>query len=116
MDRGEVVWVDLGNPPGGSGREQGGDRPAVIISKGSSDPRNPMITMIPLTCQSNANRFPYTVDSIQPSKVNGLSCISVALIFQIRSLDKKRVRRIAGNLEEQYMKQIEQQVRNLLLI
>jgi mRNA interferase MazF len=116
MKRGEVVWVDLGNPPGGSGREQAGDRPGVVISAGDSEPGNPMVTFVPLTCVRNANRFPHTVDNIVPSNANGLRCISVALIFQIRSLDKNRVRRIAGNLEEHYLSQIEEKIKNMLSI
>ena len=116
MNRGEVVWVDLGNPPGGSGREQAGDRPGIVISAGDSNPGNPMITIVPLTCVRGANRFPHAVDNIVPSQTNGLGCTSVALIHQIRSLDKNRVRRISGNLEDHYLKQIEVEIKNLLFI
>lgn len=116
MKRGEVVWVDLGNPPGGSGKEQAGNRPGVVISAGSSDPGNPMVTLVPLSCAKSANRFPHTIDNILPSSENGLRCNSVALIFQIRSLDKNRVRSIAGNLEDHYLKQIEEIIRDMLFI
>lgn len=116
LKRGDVVWVDLGIPPSGSGREQAGDRPGVVLSAGNSDFGNPMVTLIPLTCVSGSNRFPHTVDNIIPSSANGLLCNSVALVFQIRSLDKNRVRRIAGNLEGHYLNQIEEKIRNMLFI
>lgn len=116
MKRGEVVWVDLGNPPGGAGREQAGDRPGVIISAGHADTGNPMVTLVPLTCKISARRFPHTLDNIVPSSVNGLSCNSVALIFQMRSLDKRRVRNIAGKLEDHYLTQIEEKIKSMLLL
>lgn len=114
MNRGDIVWVDLGNPPGGSGREESGDRPGVVISNGDSDPNNPMFTIVPLTCSRSASRFPFTVDNIIPSNVNGLTCTSVAMVFQIRSLDKRRVRRVSGRLEIHFLSQIEDKIKNLL--
>lgn len=116
MKRGEVVWVDLGNPPGGAGREQAGDRPGVVVSVGDADAGNPMVTLVPLTCRRSARRFPHTLDNIVPSSVNGLSCNSVALIFQIRSLDRKRVRNVVGKLEDHYLRRIEEKIRSMLLL
>lgn len=115
MKRGDVVWVDLGKPPGGAGREQAGDRPGVVVSEGDADAGNPMVTLVPLTCKTSARRFPHTLDNIVPSSVNGLNCNSVALIFQMRSLDKKRVRNVAGQLEDHYLEQIEEKIKSMLL-
>lgn len=115
MRRGDVLWVDLGNPPGGSGREQSGDRPSIAISGCDSDPDNPMITIIPLTSSRNASRFPYTVE-INPSSQNRLNTVSIAMVFQIRSLDKNRVTRITGHLEDGYIIKIENIIRDMLFL
>ncbi len=113
MKRGDVLWVDLGNPPGGSGREQAGTRPAIAISGGDLDPNNPMLTLIPLTGSIKAIRFPHTV-TIEPSTENGLKKDSIAMVFQTRSLDKRRVIQVAGHLEDEYLKQIEEALEKLL--
>ena len=113
MNKGDVAYFDLGNPPGGSGREQAGTRPAIIISGGSTDRGNPMVTVVPLTTNSTTTKFPHT-QLITSSKDNGLSTDSVALIFQIRSLDKRRIKNIVGKLSPKNLKRVEQHLSTLL--
>lgn len=115
MKKGDILWIDLGNPPGGSGREQAGTRPGIAISQGDFNAKNPMLTIIPLTSSMNARRFPYSV-MIKRSKKNGLPKDSIAMVFQIRSVDKRRVNQTLGHLEDIYLAQIEEALANMLLL
>ncbi len=113
MKRGDILFVDLENPPGGSGREQAGKRPAVAISLGDSDPNNPLITVVPMTTTESTKRFSHTLE-INPSTENGLSNLSIAMGFQITSIDKRRVIKVVGKLEEHLIQQIEDLLRLMM--
>ncbi len=114
MRRGDVVEIDL-NPIASGGHEQTGRRPLVVVSLGDDDPGNPMITVIPFTKKINKSRYPHTL-VINPSPANGLTVQSVLMAFQIVSYDKTRMIGVIGSLELPYMKQIDQKLRNLLMI
>ncbi|MBV9851848.1 MAG: type II toxin-antitoxin system PemK/MazF family toxin [Armatimonadetes bacterium] len=86
MKRGEVWQVSL---PAVAGREQGGQRPCVVIQDTAYGQRSPLVLIIPLSSQIGALRFPATVQ-IAPSAENGLSLPSVALVFQTRAADRSR--------------------------
>lgn len=113
INRGDVILVDLGTPAGGSGHEQAGRRPVTVISLGNSDPENPMITVVPLTGKTEKSRFPHTM-LVNPSSQNGLTVNSVLMAFQVTSIDKRRVLNVLGSLENDYMEQLEQLIRNLM--
>lgn len=113
MDRGEIAFFNLGSPPGGSGHEQSGCRPGIIISSDGSDTNNPMVIIIPLTKHINASRFPHTL-FIPSSSLNGLAYDSVALTFQMRALDKARYVKPLGSLESHLFQKIESQIRDAL--
>ena len=86
INRGEVWLVQL---PNSSGREQSGQRPAIVIQDAAYGLRSSLVLAVPLTSQTNATRFAATVPII-PSAQNGLSLPSVALVFQVRALDRNR--------------------------
>jgi len=95
MQRGEVWEIDLPSPPGGAGREQSGRRPALVI-QAAFDPANPMSIIAPFTSNQSAARFPNTI-TIAPSSANGLTTVSILMLFQLRALDSKRfIRRLGG--------------------
>jgi len=50
-------------------------------------------------------RFLHTIE-IKSSKINGLTSISVALVFQIRAIDKTRLKKKIGELEETKLKEM----------
>ena len=107
MKKGEIWLFDL---PSSDGNEQTGDRPAIIISVSSTANT---VVIIPFTTNLQALRFPFTL-AIGPSKENGLLEESVALIFQIRAIDKKRIIKQTGKLEDKYLKETENMLRKLL--
>jgi len=91
---GDIHWVEL---PAGEGHEQAGRRPAVIIQDDVYASPLPVVLVIPLTGALAATRFPGTL-AIEPSPENGLRCTSVALAFQLRALDRQRLREKIGTL------------------
>jgi mRNA-degrading endonuclease toxin of MazEF toxin-antitoxin module len=113
MRRGDIILLDLDSPPGGSGREQTGTRPVAVVSLGSDDPNNPMITVVPCTGQMEKQRYPHTL-VVQPSLQNGLTTESVLMAFQVVSYDKRRIVKIIGRLEQPLMERLEQLLRDLM--
>lgn len=115
MRRGDIIRLNLNNPPGGAGHEQSGFRPAVVISSGYSDLNNSMVTIIPFTSNIRRANHPHTI-IIDPSSENGLSLKSVLLAYQITSYDKRRVIDVIGSLEKEHMDNLEILLKNLLKI
>ena len=106
MKKGELWILEL---PSKGRREQSGTRPCLILA----DTQTNMIIVIPLTSNFQALRFPNTLE-IKKSYENKLERNSVALIFQIQSLDKRRFKRKIGILEENYVEQIKRKLKELL--
>jgi mRNA interferase MazF len=105
MKHGEIWLVDLSDA---KGHEQRGARPALIM--GSA---NGLIVVIPFTTTLSTVRFSHTY-SIPPTSHNGLSGESVALVFQIVALDRKRFIHKLGNITEQQWQAIASLVKDLL--
>lgn len=104
MARGDVVWVNLVNPPD-RGHEQAGHRPAVILGDLQS---LSVVTIVPFTTSQAARRFP-AVLKIQASRQNGLPQDSFALVFQIQTVDRRRVTLPEmGTLEPELLEAIDQ--------
>jgi len=72
------------------GHEQKGERPCLIIKEFQT---GDMVLIIPFTGELTAERFPYTT-KIERSKENGLHSDSIALVFQMKSISKKRFKTI----------------------
>jgi mRNA-degrading endonuclease toxin of MazEF toxin-antitoxin module len=94
MIRGEIWSVTL---PSGTGREQSGQRPAIIVQDALYGQLSPLVLVVPLTSQLSALRFSATVQ-IAPSSQNGLALPSVALVFQTRATDRSRFVHRLGTL------------------
>ncbi len=106
MKKGEIWIIEL---PFKNGREQSGTRPCIIIS----DTKTDMVIVIPLTSNIQALRFPNTLE-IKKSLENNLEKDSIALIFHIQSLDKKRFINKVGILEDHYLKKIDELLKKLI--
>jgi mRNA interferase MazF len=93
IDRGTVLLLDL-DPT--RGREQRGLRPCVAVSdpEVASDQRFPLIAIVPLTGTAGAGAL---YPKMEPGP-SGLARVSYALIDQIRSVDKRRVRSAYGRI------------------
>jgi mRNA interferase MazF len=86
MTIGDIHWVQL---PAANGHEQGGRRPAVILQNDAYAGRLPVVLVVPLTTARAAMRFAGTT-LIRPTAENGLQQASVALVFQLRAIDRRR--------------------------
>jgi len=93
-----------------SGHEQTGFRPAIILAEIAS-----FAVVIPLSTNLQTLKFPYTLE-IMPSGKNKLKELSIALVFQIRAIDKKRIKNKIGDTESGLLIEIERMLRRLLQI
>jgi mRNA interferase MazF len=93
LGRGAVVFVEL-DPNAGS--EQRGLRPCVVVSDPDvvSDQRFPVVCVVPITGIPGEGLL-YPALAPGPS---GLVKKSFALIDHLRSIDKRRIRRVFGEL------------------
>jgi mRNA interferase MazF len=106
VNKGEI-WVV--NIPTTDGHEQYGTRPVIVLA----DTLSSVVVGIPCTTNMRALQFPYTV-SIIPSEHNGLMEDSIALVLQIRAIDKKRLQQKIGEVEKEILQKIEGELRRLL--
>ncbi|MBM4424833.1 MAG: type II toxin-antitoxin system PemK/MazF family toxin [Chloroflexi bacterium] len=100
--RGDIFYADL-NPVIGS--EQAGVRPVLVVQNDEANARIPTVTVIPITSNLRASRFLFTV--FLPASESGLPKDSVALAFQIRTLDRSRLTRKVGRLPDEVMEQVD---------
>lgn len=102
MNLGDICWVEL---PPANGHEQVGRRPAVILQDEAYAGTLPVVIVVPLTGTIPASRFPGTV-LIDPTPGNGLRTPSVVLVFQVRAVDRRKVREKIGTIGAEPLAQI----------
>ncbi len=105
MKNGDIWLVDLSDA---KGHEQQGTRPAIVV--GSA---NGLVLVVPLTSSVASARFSHT-HAISPDPQNGLDAESIALVFQIVSLDRERFRHRIGTISEQHRLAVVAIIRDLL--
>lgn len=110
MQRGDILYVDL---PSSAGREQSGRRPAIAVLADNAPAGNPMMMVVPLTSTAATLRFPHTFQ-INPSPTNQLTSVSIVLVFQLRAIDRLRIVEVRGRLEDQYIAQMDAEMRTML--
>jgi mRNA interferase MazF len=108
MARGDVILVRL---PVTDGREQSGQRPAVAVQTDVAG--EPMLIIAPVTSNLKASRFRFTI-TIEPSSENGLTLPSVIMIFQMRAVDKTRVVKRLGQLSQDELKRVDDEIWKML--
>ena len=99
MSVGDIHWVDL---PTANGREQRGRRPAVVLQADDYGGDLPVVLVVPLTTARAAIRFAGTT-LIRPTAENGLRQTSVALMFQLRAIDRRRIQERIGTVSEEVL-------------
>jgi len=113
MTRGDIVLVNLPQTADSAGHEQVGTRPALVVQDDPTSETLSVIMIVPFTSNLKAQRFPHTI-LIQPSAQNGLSMPSVLMIFQLRAIDKTRVTKKIGRLEDELMTKVNDEMKDLL--
>ena len=100
VKRGEIYFVDL---PSAVGSEQQGCRPCVIVQNDLGNQFSPTVVVAAITSRRKKNLPTHT---ILPDNC-GLDIPSVALLEQIRTIDKVRLQHYIGRLDESTMKGID---------
>lgn len=108
MARGDILLVSL---PDSDRREEKSNRPAIVVQVEVA--ASPMLMVVPVTSSLGAMRFPFVV-KIEPSELNSLTMPSVAMVFQMRAIDKKRIVRKIGALDPEYLNQVDLEIWRML--
>jgi mRNA interferase MazF len=99
------VWVDL-RPT--RGREQGGVRPAVVLTDREFHKRNDTAIICPIT----SNKKPWPTKIILP---DGLAVRGAVLVDQVRALDRSaRGFRSVGRVPDQILDEVRARLAGLL--
>jgi mRNA interferase MazF len=109
LGRGTVVVVELDHT---IGHEQRGVRPCIVVSDPDvvSDQRFPLLCVVPITgAPGEGLLYP----SLAAGR-SGLAKTSFALIDHLRSVDKRRVRRVYGEIAAQEMTAIDEGLETFL--
>lgn len=102
MRKGEVWQVRI---PPAPGHAQTGERPAAILTEDVFIPALNTVFIVPFTSAQATLRFPGTL-LVQPDGQNGLTVPSIALVFQLRTLDKRQCLYPRGVLDSAILDQI----------
>jgi len=100
--RGEIWLVSL-EPV--AGHEIGKTRPALVISNDRNNQFAETITVLPIT--SNVKKI-YPFETFIPKKETNLPVDSKIKSNQIRTVGKKRLIKLIGNVSEEKLKEVKQ--------
>lgn len=99
--RGEVYFADL-SPVIGS--EQGGVRPVLVLQNNVGNRYSPTIIVAAITAQ---HKKPLPTH-VEIQGIDALSKRSVALLEQLRTIDRSRLRERVGRLNDQVIRQVDE--------
>jgi len=91
------------------GSEQGGDRPALILSPDVINEHSPVVLVASITSQKAEKIYPFEA-SIQPPD-GGMKKASKVMLMQLRSIDKRRITGSYGALLPATMEAVEEALR-----
>lgn len=112
MKGGDIYLVEI---PVSGGHEQQGVRPAIVIQTSENIDKVPTVLIVLFTTQIKAANFPFTF-VVEPDSTNNLTSSSVALVFQMRAIDNKRMKNKIGSLNPSDMQILRQNLENILKI
>jgi mRNA interferase MazF len=102
VKRGEIYYADL-SPVVGS--EQGGVRPVLVVQNDIGNKYSPTVIVSAVTSQLCKAKLPTHVEIKSGSC--GLVRDSVALLEQVRTIDKRRLKTRVGDVGEELMKSVD---------
>ena len=103
VKRGEVFYADL-SPVVGS--EQGGVRPVLIVQNDMGNRHSPTVIAAAITSKHDKTSLPTHID-VKAGRT-GLAKDSVVLLEQIRTLDKRRLREKAGQIDADMLHKVDE--------
>lgn len=105
MKKGDIYYADL-SPVVGS--EQGGNRPVLIVQNDVGNRYSPTVIVAAITSQMGKASLPTHIRiSMQES---GLPKSSVALLEQIRTIDKSRLKQYVGRISKNEMAMVDKAI------
>lgn len=105
IKRGDIYYADL-SPVVGS--EQGGVRPVLVIQNDVGNRYSPTVIVSAITSQLGKAKLPTHIEL--PSMQYNLPKDSVALLEQIRTLDKRRLKGKVTQLSVSKMKEVDRAI------
>ena len=103
--RGDIYLANL-NPYFGS--EQGGVRPVLVLQNNTGNFYCPTLIVAPLTARKD--KKPHQPTHFLLNRVKGMDGPSVALLEQIKTIDKRRIRSYLGKINRQQMTGVEEAI------
>lgn len=91
------------------GSQIGKRRPALVVSNDINNRFSTTVTVVPLTSAAPRRDFPF--EAMIPAGVSGLPRDSRAKCDQIRTVDKRRVRRLRGVLPPDLRQRVERAIK-----
>jgi len=109
INKWEIYHCDL-NPTLGS--EQKGARPVLVVSNNLVNHNLPIVTILPLSSIKGTEKI-YPTEIFLPVNISGLTKDSVAMVHQIRTISKSRLRnKISTITDISYQEKIKETIRN----
>lgn len=87
------------------GSEQAGVRPVLVVSREEINQLLPVVNVIPVTSKKDVERTIYPNEVLLPAGTAGLKVASIALCYQIRTLDKNRLQKVVGVVNSNNLRQ-----------
>ena len=103
VKRGEVFYADL-SPVVGS--EQGGVRPVLIVQNDVGNRHSPTVIAAAITSKQDKTNLPTHIGI--KAGTGGLPRDSVVLLEQVRTLDKRRLRERAGQIDPDVQRRVDE--------
>ncbi len=95
----EYKWhIFLANLDPVIGAEQGQTRPVLVISIEEINQILPVVNVLPITSRKPGRRI-YPNEVLIPASVGGLERESIVLCYQVRTLDKRRLMKGIGKID-----------------
>ena len=106
MKQGEIWWIELDPTIGAEIKKT---RPALVINTNALG-KLPLKIIVPITdWKEHYLNYPWMV-KIDPSSQNGLSKISAADCFQIRSVSTERLNGLIGSVEPDTVSRVQEAI------
>jgi len=86
------------------GSEQAGTRPVIVISLERLNQLLKVLNVVPITSRKPSTDTIYPNEVLLPAGSGGLRVDSIALCYQIRTLDKSRLQRHLGELKSEQLR------------
>jgi mRNA interferase MazF len=98
-------WIFLASLDPVQGSEQAGKRPVLVVSREAINQLLAVVNVIPITSRKSPARIIYPNEVLLPTAQVGLRVDSIALCYQIRTLDKNRLTQPLTEVTDEQVRQ-----------